>query len=205
MSRHKAIDYPVDQIRLWIANGRTQQQIADELRETLDPRVTAKLIYKVCKRNGIKCQRTGPRAGEGHPEWRGGRIVARHGYIRAFAPDHPECQRLNEMRKAKAGGGYFRKQKYVLEHRLVMEKHLGRFLGPKEVVHHINGKTDDNRLENLQLFQSNGEHLAHDLKGRCPKWSPEGKARILAAVRQRKPSQKASEPDEPALLLAAGC
>lgn len=198
------IDYPVDQIRLWIANGRTQQQIADELRETLDPRVTAKLIYKVCKRNGIQCQRTGPRSGEGHPEWKGGRILDRHGYVHVWAPDHPECQRVNEMRRLKACGKYYRKEKYIQEHRLVMEKHLGRQLAPHEVVHHINGVNDDNRLENLQLFQSNAEHLAHELKGKCPKWSPEGKARILASVRQRKPSQKASKSDEPALLLAAG-
>ena len=51
------------------------------------------------------------------------------------------------------------KRGYVAEHRLVYEKYLGRFLDSKEVIHHINGNREDNRLENLQLSIENGEHI----------------------------------------------
>lgn len=48
--------------------------------------------------------------------------------------------------------------KRMFEHRYVMEKHLGRKLIPGEVIHHLNENTSDNRIENLVLCKSAGEH-----------------------------------------------
>ena len=89
------------------------------------------------------------------PGWKGGRKQETYDrYIRIYCPSHPYCD----------------KGKYVLEHRLVMEKHLGRVLLPTEVVHHINSIRDDNRIENLMLFSSNGKHMSFELKGKSITW-----------------------------------
>lgn len=64
------------------------------------------------------------------------KTVNKGNYLYALVPDHPNST----------------KNGYVLEHRIVMERYLGRYLTPNEVVHHINHNTHDNRLENLRLM-----------------------------------------------------
>lgn len=53
---------------------------------------------------------------------------------------------------------------YVLRYRLVAEKLLGRYLTLIEVIHHINGKSDDDRPENLYLFADNGKHSSYHIQ-----------------------------------------
>lgn len=52
----------------------------------------------------------------------------------------------------------------VYQHREIMEAYLGRKLGSNEVVHHINGKTKDNRIENLELLSSSTHSKKHAKK-----------------------------------------
>lgn len=58
-------------------------------------------------------------------------------------------------------GKKYIKDRYVYEHRLIMEEYLGRLLGPDEVVHHKNGDKLDNRFENLELMSRAGHSSGH--------------------------------------------
>lgn len=80
-------------------------------------------------------------SGSGNPNWNEGRSLHSSGYIEIYSPDHPNPHR----------------EKYVYEHRLIMEKEIGRYLNSEEHVHHINGVKHDNRIKNLQLT-NNKEH-----------------------------------------------
>lgn len=53
---------------------------------------------------------------------------------------------------------------YVFEHRLLMEREIGRYLTNNEIVHHINEDRKDNRLENLQLMTVSEHNRLHALE-----------------------------------------
>lgn len=80
------------------------------------------------------------RKGIDNPSWKGGRILRADGYVEVYAPEHPRVSTRRHVRR------------YVVEHILVMENAIGRYLLPGETVHHKNTIRDDNRIENLELW-----------------------------------------------------
>jgi transposase len=99
--------------------------------------------------------------------YRGGYTqAAPGGYIREYNPFHPAASRRG----------------LVLQHRLVVERKIGRLLGPNEIVHHKNEKRDDNHPENLELFANHSEHMEHHHKGDAPCYDPEVIDRVRKAA-----------------------
>ena len=86
-----------------------------------------------------------------NPNWKGGKTHDYPGgYIKIRMPNHPHA--ING---------------YIYEHRLIMEKRLGRYLKSYELVHHEDGNPQNNNLSNLKLLFNNSEHAKlHNLERR---------------------------------------
>ena len=89
------------------------------------------------------------------------------GYAFEWCPRHP---------RAKRG--------WIAQHQLVMELSLGRFLLPRELVHHEDRDRTNNLLENLRLFGSTSEHMKHHWQSAGRK-DPEKIARVRSVAADR--------------------
>lgn len=161
--------YDVAEIRSLRDRGMSAKEIAEAIGSKEE------YVRRLMARLGI------PRlARKARPEknvhWKGGRTIDKNGYVLVHRPGHPNS--------VKSG--------YIREHRLVMSESIGRPLRPGEVVHHIDGDRTNNRIENLQLFSKNADHLRHELTGKVPNWTPEGKKRIVDGVRRSGRARRSS-------------
>jgi transposase-like protein len=116
------------------SEGLNARQIAERLE------ISVSTVRKWLRRNGVAGLRGAAGAGPEHQAWRGGTQVLA-GYRNVWMPNDDPLAAM----AWKSG--------YVPEHRLVVARSLGRPLERSETVHHINGDTLDNRIENLQLRQ----------------------------------------------------
>lgn len=99
---------------------------------------------------GVELRPGGFRKGEDHHAWVGGRSVDPDGYVHVRIYPSDPFYSMAPGEPVSVDGA-----KYVLEHRLVMAKKLGRPLFDHETVHHKNNNHSDNAESNLQLRVGN--------------------------------------------------
>jgi hypothetical protein len=78
--------------------------------------------------------------------WKGGRIIDSTGYVRIMIKEHPKA--------SKCGG-------YHLEHIIMAEKVLGRFLKRSEIVHHVDENRQNNVNSNFVICDRSLHKLIH--------------------------------------------
>lgn len=129
---------PIKSFKHYAKEGKFNQ--SEESRKKISMANKGKVVsestrYKISESHKIQ--------GIGHKKKR------KDGYVAVFYPQHPNST----------------KDGYVMEHHLVMEQNIGRYIQAGEVVHHKNHKRDDNTIENLELMTFK-EHASLHMKER---------------------------------------
>ena len=102
---------------------------------------------QICSKNCRTSHRSNP---DGSKKLKRG--AGSDSYVLVKNPQHPHADKTG----------------HVPEHRLIVEKKLGRQLTRSEKVHHINCRKSDNRMENLYVCANTTEHNnVHASLNRC--------------------------------------
>lgn len=116
------------------------------------PNKSAEGIYKKAYKMGFRkskevtfANRSQARKGEKTWNWKGGKYKTKKGYVMINCPGH---------HRADPSG-------YVLEHILIWEKETGIPVSRDCCIHHLNGRKDDNRIENLALMKFSAHTVFH--------------------------------------------
>ena len=126
----------VGRVRMLVMLGASNKEISEQMGWK-----QASLRAFMCKHK-IKANRNMHM--ENNPNWKGGiGRITEGGYIKVMLSTHP----------------YADARGMIFEHRLVMEKKIGRYLTAEEVVHHKDHIPNNNHEDNLQLFPSQAAHV----------------------------------------------
>lgn len=113
---------------------------ARELTTKLKHHFCNRICFKEDRHKVVRIHKTGKK----HFSWKGGTKRDGGDYLKTMTKGHPHADDRG----------------YVFQHRLVMERAIGRRLALEEVVHHIDGNGFNNKLSNLMLFSNTTEHMS---------------------------------------------
>jgi len=164
-----------------LSDGRYASEIAEIVK------CPQSYIYKVWKKfPDLPRPKACSPKGSKNSSWKGGRMIQRCGRVLVPSPEnHPNARVYGNKKIGR-----------ILEHRLVMEKHLGRYLTKEEVVDHLDECVIHNDLSNLRLYSSNAEHLKSTITGRPKDLSSQGRKVVRSTHSQRKGMKQVNNHEE---------
>lgn len=121
--------------KIWIGKKRPFKPLSEEHKRKIRDAAIAGGFGKWTLGTKQSEETKTKKRGVNNKNWKGGRAIGKGGYVYILKPEHPSANSKG----------------YVLEHRLVVENKLGRFLKSNEWIHHKNAIKDDNRIENLAI------------------------------------------------------